>query len=74
MEEVAPAMFVKVILSLDDCHWMEPVWEAKLRLVGEVPPQMVWLLLAVPPTDGFCMVTAALTLVVVDPWLLVHIT
>ena len=41
MEEVAPAMFVNVILSVDDCHWMEPVLEAKVKLAGEVPPQMV---------------------------------
>lgn len=74
MDEVAPAMFVNVILSVDDCHWMVPVLEAKLRLAGEVPPQMVWLLLAVPPTEVLCVVIAALTLVVVDPWLLVHIT
>ena len=37
VDEVAPEIFVKVELSVDDCHWTLPVYPAKVNTVGEFP-------------------------------------
>ncbi len=39
--DVAPAMFVKFMLSVDDCHWIVVALPVKVRFAGDVPLQMV---------------------------------
>ena len=41
VDAVAPPMFVQVVLSGDDCHWMVPVFPAKVNNVEFVPLQSV---------------------------------
>ena len=38
---MAPAMFVNVILSVDDCHCTVVVLPLSVRFAGDVPAQMV---------------------------------
>ena len=38
---VAPGIFVQAVLSGDDCHWMDPVEPASVRLAGVLPGQIV---------------------------------
>ena len=43
-------MFVNLMLSVDDCHCTVVVLPLRVRFAGDVPAQMVLLLLAVTPT------------------------
>ena len=63
MEEVAAAMLLNVILSVDICHCMVPVFP--VRVIVDVDPLQIMegLAVAVPPTE--LGVTVTITLVVV---------
>ena len=64
MEEVAPLILLKLLLSLDDCHWIIPVLPLKVNVVLFVPVHTVPAPAILPDTlAGF---TVTVTLDVVD--------
>ncbi len=56
-------ILVNVILSVDTCHCIVPVFPVKVILAGEVPVQIVWFPLTVPATElGFTVTVTTLEL------------
>ncbi len=54
---VAPVMLLNVILSVETCHCIVPVFPVKVIFAGEVPEQIVWFPLTVPATEVVFTVT-----------------
>jgi hypothetical protein len=61
--EVANEIFVKVTLSVDDCHWIVPVLPLSVSTELLVPVHTVVLPLTVPATEVGFTVTVTVLLV-----------
>ena len=51
VDDVAPLILLKVVLSEEDCHCMVPVWPLKVRIVLLVPVQTAVAPAMLPATD-----------------------
>jgi hypothetical protein len=59
---VADGMSLNELLSVEDCHWIVPVFPLNVKTVLFVPVQTVVLPEAVPPTEAGLTVTVAVVL------------
>jgi hypothetical protein len=69
VDAVAPLISVKLILSVDDCHWIVPVFPLNVNVVLLLVAHTVVPPLTVPPTEaGFTVIIAASLNVVHAPF------